>query len=223
MRRWAIVVMIVIVLLFTAVIVVWQMDVFHTAERYEHDLSQLENQIKEVRNGKQDFIYLYGTKYTDQLLTHLDGLDHLRWLCLDMTDVSSIGISHLRHDSKLRALVIYVGIHFDDKALQALWEQVELEKLSLINTEITDKGIEGLRHFPNLRELTLWDSRSHGTPPFTESGLKEIGSIISLRRVSIAVSVNWDMNRVVNYLKKERPDLEYDGEEMAQKLPSMKE
>lgn len=205
----AIGVAILIALSYAIVALARHLDVFHTAESYQNNLSYLEDQIQAVRDGKQDSVYLYGTENTDELLTHLRGLDNLRSLSLDTTDASSKGMSYLRCVPGLRTLVISCGRGMDDKAIEELAGHATLERLSLMGTRITDKGIEGLTWIPHLRELTVCDNSTHPkTTQFTENGLKKIADISSLERVT----VSWNMREIISYLKEKRPDLEFDYE-----------
>lgn len=161
------------------------------AERGE-TLGSLSQQAQQVRLGLSDTIRLERTPVRDADLGLLRGLDRLRALFLDQSEVTDTGLAilgnlpqleqvrirggrigdqglvQLSRCSRLRFLNLPQG-QFSDAGLAALTDLPQLELLRFGSPHVTDAGMVHLQAMPRLRFLHLI------AVPLTDRGLARIG------------------------------------------------
>jgi len=89
-------------------------------------------------------VYLGGTRVSDDDLSLIGTLTHLRELYLHRTDITDRGLVHLRTLRHLRLLHLR-NTKVTDAGLEELSALHELRKLYLYETRVTDSGVEALR------------------------------------------------------------------------------
>ena len=112
--------------------------------------------------------YQGGAKPGDYYLRHFAGLTGLKVLHLDNTNITYKGLQHLRRLKSLKYLELS-SERLDDRALPLIGELTSLETL-VFGGQATDEGLRHLATLNNLTELFLWvnDIRGQGLSYLTE-------------------------------------------------------
>jgi hypothetical protein len=97
----------------------------------------------------------YGvTNVSDIGMEHLRGLTSLRSLVLAGTRVQGSGLRHLERLQSLRELFLQ-GSALDDDGLAVVGQLAHLRSLNISGSQVTDAGLVRLRRLAELRELVL--------------------------------------------------------------------
>jgi hypothetical protein len=116
-------------------------------------------------------------KLTDAGLENLSGLSRLRYLDLNNTKVTGVGLGHLKQTKDLRWLNLRAAPALTDADLIQLTAFPNLEQLNLDGTKIRSAGLEHLRGLPNLRWLNLSNTN------IKDTGLLHLESMTALKRL----------------------------------------
>jgi hypothetical protein len=148
-------------------------------------------------------VYLTGTPTDDGALAIVSGMSDLRFLALERTRVTDVGLAHLRRAAELDGLrlsdtavsdegVKHVGAlpglrmlwlsgtRVSDAGLAHLKSAANLEVLALDETQVTDAGMAHLQTLTNLRWLYL-----RGTC-ITDSGVRHFAELTRLQRLQLS-------------------------------------
>ncbi len=97
---------------------------------------------------------LNGLSVTDQQLSRLKALPHLRELWLESAAITDAGISHLAAWRELVSLKV-ARTKITDTAVASLAELKTLETLDLSHTQTTDESVQHLKTLQRLKSLNL--------------------------------------------------------------------
>ena len=118
------------------------------------------------------------TAIDDSILNTISQCAGVRWIALNGTQVSSLGIADLV--SKLPIERLWLGqTRIDDQALVALGQCPSLTHLSLEATPTSDQGVLALKSLEKLQFLSL------GSPRITSNGLRVVSKLSQLRELHI--------------------------------------
>lgn len=171
---------------------------------FERGQNDLNSQIKSLRSGETDSIYLYDTRRTDELLHQLAGMPEVESLQLDLTDATDDGMHHVASLPKLRKLVLYGGRPgVSGVGLAHLRDLKSLETLELINTHVTDSGLKSLDALVSLRSLTLFNDFGNRKPYLTDEALTDLRGLSNLE--SLHLGGTWFTEGAVDELRRDLP------------------
>lgn len=129
-------------------------------------------------------LFLYDAQATDQGLAHVGRLKHLEKLYMwDASEVSDIGVQHLRNLSHLKDLHIN-NSNITDEALRIFGGLTRLETLSLQGNCFTDRGLKSLRRLTRLRQLCI----GLGDTRITDEGLLHLHGLKNLSLLELQKS-----------------------------------
>ncbi|MEW4455453.1 hypothetical protein AB1L30_22480 [Bremerella sp. JC817] len=94
------------------------------------------------------------TKLTNKALEHIGKFPQLRWLDLQVTNITDAGIPFLKDCQKLRDLCV-ASTSVTDASMATIGKLKGLEELDISGTRITDAGIAQLRGLSNLKVLRM--------------------------------------------------------------------
>jgi hypothetical protein len=153
--------------------------------RYKYCQKQLDEQIAEIRHGKDNFISLYDSVETDRLLEQLVDVPGISSIELQMTDVTDAGMKSLAAVKNLKWLAIEGGRPgVGDEGFSHIKTISALEELKMVNTRISDRSLPGLKSLPNLQSLTLAHSVHYPTQ-FTAAGLQDLKALKKLKKLNV--------------------------------------
>jgi hypothetical protein len=164
-------------------------EFFHDVVRV--DFSMTGSRVNVAMSGVEQFDRLeeldfIGSKLDDTGLSHVKGLKALRVMELFMTDVTNVGLRHLRSLASVEELSIVpkrgeLGrVYIEEDGLANLEGLKRLRKLNLFNTGITDRGVAHLKGLTRLEELNLsWTNIS-------EVGLEHLTGLTNLRKLDLS-------------------------------------
>ena len=168
--------------------------------QWQWAVAELEKQIAAIKAGRQDWVYLYCSADTDDLLRRLEGVSGVKGLVLELTDVSDEGMESVAGLQGLNRLLIYGGNPgVSDCGFVRLRTLCNLEGLRLVNTHVTDEGLAILKGFPKLRTLTLFHEARRG-PTLTDAGLVHLKTLTNLQTLG-----GWVSDNAVRDLRKSIP------------------
>jgi hypothetical protein len=148
------------------------------------------------------------TVVTDAGLAHLKGVKNLQALCLKETKIKGKGLDHLKDLTKLTVLILD-GSDVRDGELAHAAVLTRLIILSLDRTKVTNAGLAHLCTLPELQSIFLEKTA------VTDTGLDHLARIKKLYKVYLA-GTHVTAKGVAD-LKKVRPDLDIDVQEMFDK------
>lgn len=137
-----------------------------------------ESQINSVRLGQTDRIEITQIIIGDDNLLQLKGLDGLRELYLEKSQISDKGVAPLTTLRNLENLRIR-GSRIRDNGFKQICTIASLKQLNLPQADLTDAGLELL---PTLRHLELLRISS---PRVTDIGVQQISRVASLRWIHL--------------------------------------
>lgn len=137
---------------------------------------------------------------TDEALTHIGKLTHLRELELADAPITSDGLKHVRGLKSLTFLSVGWTKDVGDAALPHIISLPELEVLVLSGTKVTDEGLGGLAKIKQLKEVRL-----AAIPQVTDKGLNHLHSCASLRTVIVNKKTGVTPQGIAEF-RKQRPD-----------------
>jgi len=114
-----------------------------------------------------------GDAALSDLLSELGTLHKLESLELSGTQITDVGLEHLKGLTNLKRLFLY-RTQVTDAGLDRLKGLTSLEVLYLIDTLISDSGLEHLKGMTNLKQLMLGDTQ------VTDTGLEHLKGLTSL-------------------------------------------
>jgi Leucine-rich repeat (LRR) protein len=134
----------------------------------------------------------------DASLQHLAGLEELRILPLQDSQVTGDGLKYLRTLKKLDRLLL-IGLPVTDASLKELNELKQLTFLNLGFTKITTEGVANLKGLTELRDLSLYDTL------VDDRALPILAALPKLKRLSLNDSRVTESG--IQWLQQKRPDL----------------
>jgi serine/threonine protein kinase len=147
--------------------------------RPEPTVSPLQVPAARVRAQKIDTIDARRyASVTDKDLAVLPGLDNLRVLNLDNTEISDTGLKDVARARNLITLSL-TNTQVTDAGLAELKPLTNLEDLRLDKLPITDAGLAHLTAFPRLRRLSLYKTA------ITDNGVAYLKQLPNLERLSL--------------------------------------
>ncbi|MCA9078241.1 MAG: hypothetical protein KDA93_24645 [Planctomycetaceae bacterium] len=136
--------------------------------------SQWEEQLRQVRSGKQKSIRVTNEVVTNEQWQGLaDGVASLETLDVERLEIDDGSYEILPHLPLLRQ--VRIGSEVDDAALEHLSNVAPLHVMNLPQGTFTDEGLRSLSTLPQLELL-----RFH-SPHVTDDGLSHIARLPSLR------------------------------------------
>ena len=145
---------------------------------------------------------LSNTQITDESMSRVAALQHLRWISVARTKITDDGLKQiaklknirelgvgpqttdagLAHLASLRDLhTLYLGgSRIDGSGIPQLKSVTSLTNLWLDETAVTDDNLRHLRHLPQLQRLVL------SSTPITDAGLTHLTSLKELDYLSLA-------------------------------------
>ena len=93
--------------------------------------------------------------FSDDDLSHIEGFREIEAIDLSRTDVTDMGLAHLRSLTKLRVLYLAECKGVTDAGIAQLGGLVELERLYLRETPIHGEGFKSLQGLKKLRFMDL--------------------------------------------------------------------
>jgi Leucine-rich repeat (LRR) protein len=136
-----------------------------------------ENGLDDGKPGGLDLNWM-NHDVTDEQLSVLEKLAHLRSLNISGTWVTGEGIATLSKFKSLRSLSLG-NTEISDTHLSVLKDLKGLRKLSLSGTRISDAGMTHLRHLTLLSEIDVSNTA------VTDEGIKHLRDLRNLSRVSL--------------------------------------
>jgi hypothetical protein len=135
---------------------------------------------------------------TDASLQHLAGLEELRILPLQDSQITGDGLKYLGTLKKLDRLYL-IGLPVTDASLKELNELKQLTFLNLGFTKITSEGVANLKGLMELRDLSLYDTL------VDDRALPILAALPKLKRLSLNDSRVTEAG--IAWLQQKRPDL----------------
>jgi Leucine-rich repeat (LRR) protein len=121
------------------------------------DWRQAANRLGDL--GQLRWLSLMGSSVDDDVLAHLDGMQHLEVLLLQFTGITDAGLAHLGNLTNLESVLISGDRNarggITDGGLAHLTGLSKLSKLSLHAVQVSDAGLPHLQRLTNLSELDL--------------------------------------------------------------------
>ena len=136
----------------------------------------------------------------DELLEHVEGLNHLQVLNIPCSEVSDAGLKHLRGMTQLKSLSLYGDGDVTDAGLDDLKGLTQLQKLKLGYTQITDAGLPKLAGLTELQSLDLSSTR------VTDAGLTHLTGLTQLHSLDLSFTHVTDQG--IRHLQKALPKCE---------------
>ena len=164
--------------------------------------------VEYIKSGQVDFIDMFDAYFVDDQLSLAIGLQGLKMVALQDTDVTDIGMAHLSTAPDLERLLVISG-NITDQGCQNLRRSPNLLHIALIGTKVTEKGLADLAVCPNLCTLTL-DQRANNQLPPIRLSQKTIQSLrrSNIKKVTLGKNGAWDNPGILADFKKALPNAE---------------
>ncbi len=128
-------------------------------------------------------VSVFGSRVTDQWLTHLEPLTEIRSVDFSITGITDEGVRYLTRFQKIGELGIgdtYTSEGITDASLAHLATLPALKRLSLLSvSRVTDAGLVHLKELTDLEELELDDAS------ISDDGLAHLSGLSKLQRLSL--------------------------------------
>jgi len=116
---------------------------------------------------------------TDVDLDRLGHIATLQELDLSHTQITDVGLEHLKRLQKVRKLNLYYAEYITDSGLGNLTSWRNLERLDLHGTRITSKALEHIAHLTNLKYLDI------SFTAIDDDGFENLASLTHLEHLAI--------------------------------------
>lgn len=143
-------------------------------------------------------VELYSMRDTDRLLSIFSRRADITSLRLEMTDITSQGVSAISAMPALKQLS-FSGDQISNEMLDTIASCRVLEKLHLEYTRVNGHGLRSLSKLENLQELAIdanWDTDN------AENAVQEIKLLKRLTRIEVGA---WATENLVEHLRQANP------------------
>ena len=150
--------------------------IFHQRQDY---IGISDTQLSEIAKLRAlEWLDLHDTQVTDEGITHLGVLRHLRELNLSQTSISGSGFAALSSLRELEKLDLHHSA-FTDEGARDLSALSSVRVLNLTQTKIRDNGLRCLASMRKLEELEL------ALTDVSDDGVRHLASLPSLRSLNL--------------------------------------